>query len=274
MSAHAAVALVIHWPNPVQLFQGGVVEVRVSGERLAAVKGWIGQTVVSFYQDGASSFVGLIGADIEAKPGIAKLVLVATDHDGIQRERSVRVNIKATAFKTESFQVPASFDRMTPENLEEIHREQTDFAHAFAISSPERLWKAPFVRPVPQEASASSFGLRRIINGVPRAPHSGMDLSAPFGTEVVASNYGRVVLIGSYFFSGGSIVLDHGGGLFTMYFHLSQFKVEEGALVQRGEVIGLSGASGRVTGPHLHWGARLSGARINPLVLLTNVSSD
>jgi len=80
------------------------------------------------------------------------------------------------------------------------------------------------------------------------------------------------VLIGNYFFAGGSVVLDHGGGLFTMYFHLSEFRVEQGSSVKRGDIIGLSGASGRVTGPHLHWGARLSGARINPLELLKIIS--
>jgi murein DD-endopeptidase MepM/ murein hydrolase activator NlpD len=274
VTAQASGSLLVHWPNPVQLFQGGVVEIRVSGEGLAAVKGRIAQTGVYFYQEGESSFAALIGADIEAKPRIAKLVLIATGRDGSQRERSVPLNIKAKAFKTESFKVPPSFDQLTPEALEEIRREQRDFARAFAMSSPERMWEEPFIRPVPQEASASSFGLRRIINGVPRAPHSGTDLSAPFGTEVVASNYGRVMLIGNYFFAGGSVVLDHGGGLFTMYFHLSEFKVDEGALVKRGEVIGLSGASGRVTGPHLHWGARLAGARIDPLELLTNVSAN
>jgi murein DD-endopeptidase MepM/ murein hydrolase activator NlpD len=197
-----------------------------------------------------------------------KLLLLATTRRGAVYERKVAVHVKAKSFRTESFSIPPSFDQVSPETAEEIGREQADFARAFAFSSLERLWEAPFVRPVPQEASASSFGMRRIINGSPRAPHSGTDLSAPFGTEVVASNYGRVVLIGNYFFAGGSVVLDHGGGLFTMYFHLSEFRVEQGSLVKRGDIIGLSGASGRVTGPHLHWGARLSGARINPLELL------
>lgn len=124
---------------------------------------------------------------------------------------------------------------------------------------------------MPHEASASSFGSRRIINGTPRAPHSGIDLSSPAGTEVVATNHGRVVLVGNFFFAGGSVVLDHGGGLFTMYFHLSEFKVEEGAPVKKGDVLALSGATGRVTGAHLHWGARLANARIDPLELLSKV---
>lgn len=269
---HAAARADVHWPNRVEILQGGLAEVRIGGGILAAVEGRVGQTPVYFQQSGGSSFTGLMGADIEAKPAISKLLLLATTRRGTIYERKVPVHIKTKAFRTESFSVPPTFDQMSPETLEEIGREQADFARAFAFSSPERLWEAPFVRPVPQEASASSFGMRRIINGSPRAPHSGMDLSAPFGTEVVASNYGRVVLIGNYFFAGGSVVLDHGGGLFTMYFHLSEFRVEQGSSVKRGDIIGLSGASGRVTGPHLHWGARLSGARINPLELLKIIS--
>ena len=261
----------VHWPKTVEILQGGLAEVRIGGTTLTAVEGRVGQRTIYFQQSGAS-FTGLIGADIEAKPGLSKLLLLATTQRGTVHERKVPVYIKAKTFRTESFTVAPGFDQVSPESAAEINREQADFARAFAFSSAERLWEAPFVRPVPQEASASSFGSRRIINGSPRAPHSGTDLSAPLGTEVVASNYGRVVLIGNYFFAGGSVVLDHGGGLFTMYFHLSEFKVEQGSWVKRGDIIGLSGASGRVTGPHLHWGARLAGARIDPLELLKVIS--
>ena len=169
--------------------------------------------------------------------------------------------------------MPPGFDQMTPENLEEIRREQSAFASVFASPSLERWWEAPFIRPVPHEESASSFGRRRVINGTPRAPHSGLDLSSPAGTEVVAVNHGKVVLAGNFFFAGGSVVLDHGGSLFTMYFHLSEIRVGEGALVRKGDVLALSGATGRVTGAHLHWGARLANARIDPLELLRKISS-
>jgi murein DD-endopeptidase MepM/ murein hydrolase activator NlpD len=126
---------------------------------------------------------------------------------------------------------------------------------------------------VPQQASASSFGSRRIINGVPRTPHSGTDLSAPAGTEVVATNHGKVVLVGNYFYAGGTVLIDHGGGLYSMYFHLSDIKVGEGVMVQRGDVVALSGGTGRVTGPHLHWGMRANNSRVDPLDLLRKFSS-
>jgi murein DD-endopeptidase MepM/ murein hydrolase activator NlpD len=131
----------------------------------------------------------------------------------------------------------------------------------------QRLWERPFISPV-SAAITSPFGYRRVINGMPRAPHTGVDLRASLGTEVLAANHGRVALTGEFFFSGKSLVLDHGGGLYTMYFHLSEFKVEEGADVHKGDVVGLSGMTGRVTGPHLHWGARINGARVDPFELI------
>ena len=263
----------IRWPRPVEISQGGLGEVRISGANLIDVSGRWGTTPVVFYPAGPAVFAALLGADIEAKPGASKLLLTATDRSGVEHERVIPLKIKSRAFRKESFNVPASFDQMSEETLAEIRREQSAFARAFEYSTPERLWEAPFIRPVPQEASASSFGLRRIINGTARAPHSGTDLSAPAGTEVLAANDGRVALVGNFFFAGGSVVIDHGGGLFTMYFHLSEFKVDEGVMVQKGDVIALSGATGRVTGPHLHWGARLGNARVDPLELLTKIST-
>jgi len=232
----------------------------------------LGKEKIYFHSNASGELSALVGIDVEAKPAIVKLVLKATTAGGEQRRKEIPLKIKAKAFHKESFNVPPSFDQMSPENLAEIRREQAAFARAFANTAAERFWRLPFLRPVPQEASASSFGSRRIINGVPRAPHSGTDLSAPAGTEVVATNYGKVVLVGDYFFAGGSVVIDHGGGLYSMYFHLSEFKVEEGDMVRRGDVVALSGGTGRVTGPHLHWGLRLNNTRVDPLTLLRKFS--
>lgn len=263
----------IKWPKSIEIAQGELIEVRITGADLVAAEGRWGQERIHFYSDGDGSFTALVGADVEAKPTRSKFALKVVRRSGQDQQTELPVKIKAKSFRTESFSVPPSFDQMTPETLAEIGREQEAFRRAFAAPVPERLWEAPFVRPVPHEASASSFGSRRIINGTPRAPHSGTDLSAPAGAEVVAANHGRVVLVGNFFFAGGSVVLDHGGGLFTMYFHLSEIKVEEGAMIKKGDIVGLSGATGRVTGPHLHWGARLANARIEPFELLTKISN-
>lgn len=260
------------WTKAVEVLQGELAEVKVSGEDLAAVEGRLGSERIHFHGN-VGVFSALVGADVEAKPGPAKLILTLIDRSGARTRREVLLKIKTKAFRKEAFNVPPGFDQMTPEALEQIRREREAFARAFAAPISERLWEAPFVRPVPHEASASSFGSRRIINGTARAPHSGTDLSSPEGTDVISTNHGRVVLIGNFFFAGGSVVLDHGGGLFTMYFHLSEFKVEEGARVKKGDLLALSGATGRVTGAHLHWGARLANARVDPLELLSKVSA-
>ena len=112
-----------------------------------------------------------------------------------------------------------------------------------------------------------AFGRRRLINGQPRRPHSGEDIRAPMGTEVHAANGGIVRLSDDLFFSGTSIILDHGLGVYTMYFHLSSAAVKTGERVERGQVIGAVGATGRATGPHLHWGLRVGGARVNPMTI-------
>jgi murein DD-endopeptidase MepM/ murein hydrolase activator NlpD len=260
------------WPKPLEVQQGEVLEVTVKGADLAVVEGQIGNEKIYFYRNGQNTFSAIIGADVDAKPAASKLLLKTISASGSERYREIAFKIKAKVFRKESFNVPPSFDHITPETLEEIRREQAAFARVFAAPSPDRMWDGPFVRPVPHDASASSFGFRRIINGIPRAPHTGTDLSSPVGTEVVASNHGRAVLVGNFYFAGGSVVLDHGGGLFTMYFHLSAFRVDEGAMVKKGEVVALTGATGRVTGPHLHWGARLLNARVDPLQLLKKIS--
>ena len=272
--SHAGSPGKVGWPKPVEIFQGDLAEISVDGAGVTAVEGAFGQERIWFYPTGAFRFSALIGADVDAKPVSGKLRLVAKSPSGTEVRNDLTVTIKRKAFHQESFNVAPGFDQMTPENLAEIRREQSEFARVYGAAVPERLWEAPFIRPVPHQESASSFGRRRVINGTPRAPHSGLDLSSPAGTEVVASNHGKVVLAGNFFFAGGSIVLDHGGGLYTMYFHLSEIRVGEGTIVRKGEVVALSGATGRVTGAHLHWGARLANARIDPLELIRKISGN
>jgi murein DD-endopeptidase MepM/ murein hydrolase activator NlpD len=264
----------IAWPKPIEIFQGEVSEVSVIGAEITAVEGNLGKEKMFFHANGAGRFSALLGADVDAKPASLKLRLTAQTRERKELRSEIPVKFKKKLFHQESFNVAPGFDQMTPENLDEIRREQAAFARVFATPAVDRLWDAPFVRPVPHEESASSFGRRRVINGTPRAPHSGLDLSAPAGTEVIASNHGKVVLAGNFFFAGGSVIVDHGGSLYTMYLHLSEIRVGEGSIVKKGDVLGLSGATGRVTGAHLHWGARLANARIDPLELLKKISGD
>jgi murein DD-endopeptidase MepM/ murein hydrolase activator NlpD len=253
--------------QPADLVQGGIAELQVQGTDLTRVEGKFRNEKIPFYPAEHGNFSALLGIDLEAKPGPAKFHVKATTRDGLSRESDITLRVKVKSFPQEEFSVAPQFDQMTPEVLERVRQEQQQFARAFATSVPTRLWERPFIMPVSMDVS-SPFGYRRVINGTPRAPHTGVDLRAPMATEVAAANNGRVALIGDFFFTGKSIVLDHGGGLYTVYFHLSEFNVEEGHEVRKGDVIGLSGMTGRVTGPHLHWGARLNGARIDPFELV------
>jgi murein DD-endopeptidase MepM/ murein hydrolase activator NlpD len=268
---HATEPFPLSWPARLKVPRGEIVELKVYGEGLSWVEGRWDKGNLPFYPVASGLFAAIIGVDLEAKPGTSKITITATNDAGRQRQAETIVQTVSKVFRQESFNVASGFDQLSPEALELIRTERADFALAFATPAAERFWEAPFIRPVPHESS-SSFGYRRIINGKPRAPHTGADLRAPVGTEVLAANHGRVVLTGNYFFAGQSMVLDHGGGLYTMYFHLSEFKVDAGATVRRGDVIALSGMSGRVTGPHLHWAARLGNARIDPMELVEKIS--
>jgi murein DD-endopeptidase MepM/ murein hydrolase activator NlpD len=151
--------------------------------------------------------------------------------------------------------------------LERVNQEARKLESLFQTSRNERLWKSVFIRPVEGEIS-TGFGLTRIINGQQRSQHTGVDLRAEEGTSVLASNHGVVVLVDELFFSGKTVILDHGWGLYSMYFHLSEALVNEGNLVRAGAILGRVGSTGRSTGPHLHWGIRINGARVDPLSLL------
>jgi len=250
-----------------EVLQGEIAEISFFAPGIAAAEGRWGGEKVHFYAADNGNFTALFGADLEAKPGPTNILVSGKTQSGALWTTQVPLKIKAKAFKRESFAVAQEFDQLSAELLDRIRREQEQFAGVFAASPARRLWSRPFTAPLPKEIT-SPFGYRRVINGTARAPHAGVDLKAAMDTPVAAANRGRVVLLGDFFFSGKSLVLDHGGGLFTVYFHLSGYKVEEGAEVKKGDAIALSGMSGRVTGPHLHWGARLNGARIDPFQLV------
>ena len=254
-------------PKTVEVFQGEVAEINLSAPGVIAAEGRLGSEKIYFYPDDRGVLTALAGADLEAKPGAAQILVNGTTRSGAPWATQIPLKIKSKVFKSESFSVAQEFDQLSPEVLERVRREQEQFARVFAVSAPLRLWARPFVGPLPKEIT-SPFGYRRVINGAPRAPHTGVDLKAAMETPVLAANHGRVVLLGDFFYSGKSLVLDHGGGLFTVYFHLSEFKADEAMEVKKGDVIALSGMTGRVTGPHLHWGARMNGARIDPFQLI------
>jgi len=156
---------------------------------------------------------------------------------------------------------------LSPENTERALREQKELDIIHNTITAEKLWKEPFVVPIAGE-SGTNFGHRRVFNGQARAPHAGADLHAATGTPIHSTNRGRVVVAKDLFFTGNTVVVDHGLGIYTLSAHLSRIDVEVGAMVDRNQVLGLSGATGRVTGPHLHWGIKVQNARVDPYSLV------
>ncbi len=250
-----------------EVFQGGVAEIRVDGKELSGVSGRWGDRDIAFFSGKDGSHFTLVGVDLEEKPGAKEIRIQGRDEAGKEWIGRVAFDVKEKSFPQEKISVSSGFDRIDETTLKRIEKEQKQMARLWTTSSPTRLWEERFVSPISGDVT-SPFGFRRIVNGQPRSPHGGVDLRAPLGTEVVAPNHGRVVLREDFFFSGKSLVLDHGGGLYTMYFHLQNFAVEKGSQVRKGDLIGWTGMTGRVTGPHLHWGARLNEARIDPFELL------
>ena len=247
---------------------GEAVLVSVSSPvRLGSVEGVVFDRAVHFHPGDDGSWRGLVGIDLMVEPGDHDLVLRIAAADGKALTRVHRLAVTDKAYPTRHLRVEPRYVEPPPEVVDRIEREFLQQTAIFAADTPERLWRGPWIRPVPGRAN-SRFGSRSVFNGQPRNPHSGADFLAGVGTAVAAPARGRVVLAGDTYFSGGSVILDHGWGLYSYLAHLSRILVEEGDLVEQGDVVGRSGATGRVTGPHLHWTVRMSGARVDPLSVL------
>jgi hypothetical protein len=160
---------------------------------------------------------------------------------------------------------------LSAEDLKRVERERKRVGEVLRRSTPLRF-ELPLYSPLPELPQGGRFGAKRVINGEPRSPHTGADYTAPAGTPVLAVADGEVALAEEHFFAGNAVFVDHGDGLISMYFHLSEIGVEVGQRVQRGDRLGAVGATGRATGPHLHFAVRWHGARVDPQLLLGPLS--
>jgi murein DD-endopeptidase MepM/ murein hydrolase activator NlpD len=208
----------------------------------------------------------LVGIDVEQPPGRYELAVDAVlDSAPVRETRSLVVQAKK--FATRNLRVSPDFVDPPPALRERIDLEARRVRDAYARSAPERLWLSPFARPVPHPEN-SAFGRRSVFNGQPRNRHGGTDFASPAGTPIKAPSGGRVLLAESLFFSGTTVMIDHGLGLVSTLAHLSTLDVREGDRVAAGQIIGRVGATGRVTGAHLHWSLRVSNAVVDPLSAL------
>lgn len=226
-----------------------------------------GREFAAFKMD-ARTWQILVGIDLTTAPGAYSVVVDATSASGSPLTATHSLKVAAKAFPTRTLTVDDAFVNPPESAAARIADDAKALEHCWANPAPERLWTGAFVRPVPQEAN-SAFGSRSVFNGQARNPHTGADFRSPSGQPVKAPNAGRIVLAKDLYYSGGTVVIDHGLGLFSLFAHLSSIDVKDGATIAAGDVVGKVGATGRVTGPHLHWMVRVSGARIDPLSLLT-----
>lgn len=266
-------ALEVRW-EPRAPRQGDPIVVFVSGiSHARTVEGALGGQALAFFPYG-DGYAAVGGVDVETRPGKLAWRIGAIDGRGNPVRASGTLRVRGREFPVQHLTLPKEMVDLDAPTLTRVEEESKRLRTLYATITPERLWRGRFTKPVGVSDPGEGFGVRRIINGQPRAPHTGVDYSADPGTPVVAANAGRVALVAEYFFPGRLVVLDHGLGLFTLYFHLERVDVREGERVERGQPIGAVGATGRATGPHLHFGAHLGRARIDPAALLALPLSD
>jgi len=280
LSALASAALLLALPawaaerpsiiwHPAKPRLGDVAWVHVQGAGDAVViEGALGSRPLAFFPY-AGGQAAVVGIDLESRPGPEAWRLAILEPGGEPRTITGKVTIRSRTFAVQRLTLPTAMVDLDPETERRAVSETDRLRSLYRTVTPERLWRGRFVRPVAGQEPGSGFGARRIINGKPRAPHSGIDYAAERGTPVVAVNSGRVALVGDFFFPGRLVVVDHGLGLYTLYFHLDAVAVTEGESVDRGQQVGTVGATGRATGPHLHFGAQVGAARIDPAMLLS-----
>jgi len=219
----------------------------------------------------ADNHFGLIAIPFRTAPGPAKLVLSWTNATG-DHSQIIPFRIVAGKYKTDELKVDSSRVNPNKKNIERAQKEARKIKRIYADGSIDRLWEGDFQLPMTSDIT-SPFGNKRVFNGQLKSFHNGVDFRARSATPVFAANSGVVKLAESLFYSGNAVVIDHGTGIFTIYAHLSRIDVAAGRHIEKGQRLGLTGATGRVSGPHLHWGVKVRGVAVNPLQLIEVMSS-
>jgi murein DD-endopeptidase MepM/ murein hydrolase activator NlpD len=228
---------------------------------------WLGHDVFFSAETVGHAWYGLAGVPVEEHPGKSTLALHAVTNKGDTLSFDRPITIAKAKYKQIKITVPAKYTEPSPADLQQIAADKAVKAQVLSRIAPDREWSGNFAAPV--KASISDvFGTARTFNGQTQSVHQGLDFGVPQGTPVMAVNRGTALLAQLLFFEGNCIVLDHGQGLLTIYMHLSKLEVKPGERVERGQQIGLSGGTGRATGPHLHLAARWQGVYIDPATLL------
>jgi murein DD-endopeptidase MepM/ murein hydrolase activator NlpD len=210
----------------------------------------------------------LIGIDLEKPAGKYEWKISWPGTDGKESSCSLPVVVRIGKFPTEHLKVEQQYIQPDPEQEKRVAEDQKKMRAIYDTVTPERLWKGKFRLPLKEVTTGGNFGRRRVLNGQARSPHSGVDFPAAAGTAVFASQSGNVVLAEELYYSGNTVVVDHGYGIYTMYCHLSKIGVAAGDKIEAGDELGKVGATGRVTGPHLHWALTIQHARVNGMQIV------
>ncbi len=219
-----------------------------------------------------STWRALVGIDLNVAPGSYDVSIdVFAGEDVVSATHTL--DVASARFETRHLRVDSAYVDPPAATRRRIARDAAALAKAWKSTAEEPLWSGPFVRPVAGQV-VSSFGKRSVLNGKPRSAHGGADFRGATGTPVHAPNAGRVVLARDLYYTGQTVVIDHGLGLFSLFAHMSGIEPAEGDEVSTGQLVGRVGATGRVTGPHLHWAVRVGGARVDPLSLLAVLGAD
>jgi len=246
-----------------------LVEVKTTKPLAQATGEWNSRSVPLWKDAGNTGEErGLLGVDLEQAPGKYEFKLTGQTSTGEKISCSASLEVSAGHFATEKLHVSKQFVEPSPEQIKRANEERQKLRDIFDHVTPGRLWDGKFRIPLDGVTTGGNFGKRRILNGQPGSPHSGVDFPSPAGTPVHAAQRGRVALAEELFFSGNTVVIDHGLGIYTFYGHLSEIDVKVGDALESGQVLGKVGATGRVTGPHLHWGLTVERARVDPLQLV------
>jgi murein DD-endopeptidase MepM/ murein hydrolase activator NlpD len=267
--AQKAVAIrSIRWaPHVLSFGSPCIFTVQLEGSAQAVTGHWIGQELVFARSKNPNVWFAVAGVDVEGKPGPQQLTIEVLVPGRAQLSASQAIDVMPSAYKTTTLRVAAKFTEPDAATLARIAADKQVKGNAFAHQMEEIAWRGNFLAPV-NAITTETFGTRRVFNGETASIHRGLDYRAATGTAVHAANSGTVILAQELFYEGGFVVIDHGQHLMTMYMHLSHIGVVAGDSVRKGQKIGLSGATGRVTGPHLHFAVRWQGVYLDPAKLL------
>jgi murein DD-endopeptidase MepM/ murein hydrolase activator NlpD len=255
--------------SPTPLMNGSpfLITLSLPNEALSVTGDWQTHHVLFFSNSDHRTWFALAGVDVELAPGSYPLIVEANLKDGSHQTLHQQLTIQTAPYLQVPLTIPDKFVEPSPHALKQIAADKIVKDKAFATSAPTRQWSVSFLPPLPLAPESDSFGNQRLFNGKVASVHHGLDYHAKLHTPVAAINSGRVVLASPLYFEGGCVVIDHGLGLMSVYMHLSKIEVAVGRRVRRGQIIALSGASGRATGPHLHLGVRWQGIYVDPAKL-------